>query len=502
MQRRHRIPTFAGALWLCLAVGGAAAQGVATPDVVAPASPASAAASGDTSFLVQNLTRAELWRFFEPRPGGGVHPDYVFFGNRSTLGARYRGARWGLHGAIQYVRLENLPSGAIGPGLLGTGGAYFYQANGTFSYQFYLRSLGLTFTHPRSGAWIEAGRFSRAEPASGDPTIDTLTRAHLNGRLLGDMEWSMYQRAWDGARGGIARDGWRATVTAAVPTQGTYEESANLSMSKLRVAAVEVNTRASALVPHTAVTAFAYAYDDRRGVTARPDNRVDLPAGTVPATARADVRIGTLGVSAVGAYPHAVGRWDALLWGAVQTGHWYEQRHRARAAAAHVGHQWTRVPWQPWLRGGVDYASGDASAADNAHGTFFPMLPSGNQFSRSSSYAFMNVVDAWAEARVTPASAVDAQVAVHHVRLANRADWWYTGSGATARVGNYFGFQARNPAGEQALGPVLEGEITWRPARWYTLRVYAARMRGGETVRAVFAGRRLVTAWLESLVSF
>ena len=81
------------------------------------------AAPGDTSFLVQNLTRAELWRFFEPRPGGGVHPDYVFFGNRSTLGARYRGSRWGLHGAIQYVRLENLPSGAIGPGLFGTGGA-------------------------------------------------------------------------------------------------------------------------------------------------------------------------------------------------------------------------------------------------------------------------------------------------------------------------------------------------------------------------------------------
>ena len=77
------------------------------------------------------------------RPGGGVHPDYVFFGKRSTLGARYRGARWGMHGAIQYVRLENLPSGAIGPGLLGTGGAYFYQANGTFSYQFYLRRLGL-----------------------------------------------------------------------------------------------------------------------------------------------------------------------------------------------------------------------------------------------------------------------------------------------------------------------------------------------------------------------
>ena len=489
-------------LMLLAACAAPAAHAQRAPPIEpAPAS----AAPGDTSFLAQNLTRVELWRFFEPQPGGGVHPDYTFLGSRTTLGARYLGARWGLHGAIQYVRLENLPSGAIGPGLLGTGGAYFYQANGTFSYQLYLRSLGLSFTHPRSGVWLEAGRFSRAaaeEPASGDPSIDVLTRAHLNGRLLGDMEWSMYQRAWDGARGGIARQGWRATVTAAVPTQGTYEESANLSMSKLRVAAVEVSTRAGALVPHTAVTAFAYGYDDRRGVTARPDNQVSLPMRRVPTPTEADVRIATLGASAVGAYPQAMGRWDALAWGAVQTGHWYGQRHRAFAAAGQVGHQWTRMPWQPWLRTGVDYASGDANAVDDAHGTFFPMLPSGNQLSRSSSYALMNVVDAWAEARVTPVSTVDAQAAVHRVRLAERADWWYTGSGATARVGNFFGFQARNPIGEHALGTVMEGELTWRPTRWYTLRAYAGRMAGGNAVRTVFAGRRLVTAWLESLISF
>lgn len=463
------------------------------------------AAPGDTSFLVQNLTRAELWRFFEPRPGGGVHPDYVFLGNRSTLGARYRGARWGLHGAVQYVRLENLPSGAIGPGLLGTGGAYFYQASGTFSYQFYLRSLSASFTHPASGAWLEAGRFSRAaveEPSSGDPTIDTLVGAHLNGRLLGDMEWSMYQRAWDGARGGIARQSWRATVTAAVPTQGTYEESANLSMAKLRVAAVEVRTGAGTLVPHTSVAAFAYGYDDRRGVTARPDNQVSLPSRRVSAPLEADVRIGTFGASAVGAYPNAIGRSDALVWAAAQTGQWYGQRHRAFAVAGHVGQQWTRVPWQPWLRTGVDYASGDNNAGDDAHGTFFPMLPSGNQLSRSSTYALMNVIDAWAEARLTPASTVNAQAAVHHVRLANRRDWWYTGSGATARTGNLFGFQARNTLGTQTLGTIVEGEVTWRAARWWTLRAYAGRMAGGDAVRSVFAGGRLVTAWLESLVSF
>ena len=485
---------------LTLAIGRVATAQDAAPVVSTPPS----SALGETSFLVQNLTRAELWRFFEPKPGGGTNPDYAFAGNRSTLGARYRGARWGLAGAIQYVRLENLPSGAIGPGLLGTGAAYFLQAGGTFSYQFYLRSLSVMFTHQASGAWLEAGRFSRAaaeEPASGDGALDALTRSHLNGRLLGDMEWSMYQRAWDGVRGGITRPGWRATATAASPTQGTYEESANLTMDRLRIGAVEVGARAGTLVPHTALSVFGYLYDDRRRVTSRPDNQPPPSAGPV-AVASADVRIGTVGASAVATFPHASGRFDALGWAAVQTGDWYGQRHRAWSATVQAGHQWTRAPWQPWLRGGIDYASGDGSESDDAHGTFFPMLPSGNQLSRSNTYALMNVVDGWVDARLSPSSALEVVTAVHLVGLATGSDRWYTGSGGTARAGNYFGFQGRASGGARRLGTLVESEVAWRATRWWTLRGYAGRMAGGDVVRNLFAGDRLMTAWVESLFSF
>ncbi len=214
------------------------------------------------------------------------------------------------------------------------------------------------------------------------------------------------------------------------------------------------------------------------------------------------MRIGTVGASAVAAFPRGARRWDGLLWGAVQTGGWFGQKHRAYAAAAQVGHQWTAAPWQPWLRAGVDYASGDGDALDGTHGTFFPMLPSGNHLSRSSTYALMNLREAWAEARLAPARAVDIVAAVHAVGLAQAADRWYTGSGATARTGNYFGFQGRNTAGAASLGTIVEGELTWRPARWWTLRGYAGRMTGGAAVRQLFAGDRLVTAWLESRFSF
>ena len=38
---------------------------------------------------------------------------------------RVEGSRFDLSGAFNYVRLENLPTNAIGPGGLGTGAFYF-----------------------------------------------------------------------------------------------------------------------------------------------------------------------------------------------------------------------------------------------------------------------------------------------------------------------------------------------------------------------------------------
>lgn len=481
----------------CLAASTAHAQNAAASAASADA-PSSQDAAGDTTFLVENMTRAEVWSYFQPPLNAGTHPDYTFFGNRSTLGASYRGTRWSATGALQYVRLENLPSGSIGPGLLGTGAAYYFQASGTFSYQFYLRGLSLGWRDAASGAWFEGGRLSRAastETPSGDATIDRLVATELNGRLLGDMEWSFYQRAWDGVRGGVRRGGLAATVTAAFPTQGTFEESANLPMDRVRVAAAEFTLAPGTLVPRTRVEVFGIGYDDTRPVTARPDNSGHEPR-------RADIRVWTAGASAAGAYPWRWGVTDVVGWAAGQSGAWYELSHRAVAATGAVGHRFTGAPWRPWLRAGVAYASGDTSATDGAHGTFFPMLPSGDRVSRLNAYALMNVVDRWAALELQPHRALDVTASVRRVALASTADRWYQGSGATLRLGNYFGYQGRNGRGGSTIGTVVDGGATWRPVRWWTLRAFAGRISGGDVVTRLFRDDRLVTAWLESTLHF
>lgn len=466
-------------------------------DAGAAASTTASRAPGTTTFLVENVTRAELWRYFTPPPGAGREPNYGFAGNRSTLGVAYDGARWTLDGAIQYVRIENLPRGAIGPGLLGTGAAYYFQAVGTFSYQFYLRGLSFGVKDLAPGLRLRAGRFSMGHesPDDAEAPVTALAAERLDGRLLGDMPWSFYQRAWDGVQTSLKRRRWAATVTGAQPTQGTFEESANLTLDRLHVVSADVVAAPGALVPHTMVRVFGIAYDDRRQVRARPDN------SGVSATG-ADVRIATYGLEAAGSYPVGGGRWDAVLWSAGQIGDWYGEAHRAASAAAEGGYEWSSRAWRPRLRAGAVYASGDDDGEDRRHRTFFAMLPSGDRYVGSNAYALMNVWDTWAQASIEPASSLALSTAVHHVALAQGADRWYSGSGATERRGNYFGFLTRNTHGATALGTIAEATVRWHPVKWWTLRAYGARMWGGDAVRGVFSGDRLTTAWLESTVSF
>ena len=228
---------------------------------------------------------------------------------------------------------------------------------------------------------------------------------------------------------------------------------------------------------------------------ARPDN------SGVTAQA-ADVTLATFGAAAVGVYPRAAGAWDVVVWTAGQVGDWYGQSHRAWSALAEGGYQWTAAPGRPWLRAGVTYASGDGDGEDDRHETFFPMLPAGDRFVRSNTYALMNAVDAWTEAQVTPHPRVEIVAGLHHVALASAADRWYAGSGATERTGNYFGYFGRNTHGARTLGSLAEADVSWQLARWWWLRGSVTGFAGGDAVRAVFAGDRLVMAAIESKIRF
>jgi hypothetical protein len=460
-----------------------------------PATVAAKPADSSWRWTLSNVTRLEGWQFFEPPPTGG-DPDYTFLGNRLRAGLSRTWRRVDVTGAIQFVQFGGLPSDAFGPGFLGTGALYFDQSGETDSRGLYLPALNVRLRLPH-GVTLVAGRFgytSGAEAPSGRPKIEAVKRARLDSRLVGDFEWSLYQRAWDGVRADVDRTTWHASGAWMIPTQGGFDEDAGASLGDVDVGAFTITLRPGVALPATDLAAFVYTYRDDRRVTGRPDN-------TGRIASRVDVSVANIGASAIGSARRGPGDIDWMGWFAVQRGSWYEQSHRAWSMALEGGYQWT-TGWQPWVRAGFLHASGDDTPADARHDTFFPMMPTVRRYSFTTAYAPMNLRDAFVELAVRPTPRVRGRVDVRSLRLASAADRWYGGSGATQKRGAFFGYAGRPSGGFRDLGTVIEGaaDVTINP-HW-SVNGFFGTIAGGRVVTNLFRGDRLRFGYIESVIQF
>ena len=225
-------------------------------------------------------------------------------GNRLFLGVEGRRRRAEFTVGLQYVQFGGLPENAIGPGPLGAGGAYFQHAGRSDSRQLYLRTINVRLKDVLPGLDLQLGRMgytSGAEAASGVPKIEAVKRQRLDSRLLGEFEWSLYQRtstvfAWIGREAPA-----RLTASAFHPTQGGFEDAAGVSIDDLTIVSGVATLQTRSPIRGAEWQVFSHYYDDTRVVTARPDN-------TGHAAGRADVQVTTIGTSVVGACGTPQGR--------------------------------------------------------------------------------------------------------------------------------------------------------------------------------------------------
>jgi hypothetical protein len=452
-------------------------------------------ATAPLRWSVTNTSRLESWSFFDPPPTRG-DPDYTFVANRLRIGITGAWSRLDVNAAVQYVQFAGLPTQAFGPGPLGTGALYYDHSGRTDSRGVYLRTLTARARLP-GGITIQAGRFpyqSGAESPSGRPKVEAVKRARLDGRLVGEFEWSLYQRSFDGVRGDLERQGWHLSGAWFSPTQGGFEEHAGARMGGVDVGSATFALRPSVVVPATDLNVFALRYHDDRPVAARPDN-------TGLHAERTAIGVTTLGAAAIGSASTGHGETDWFVWFAGQTGSWYSQRHRAWSLALKGGYQWKTL-WQPWVRGGFLHASGDGDPIDDRHGTFFPMLPTVRKYAFTAAYAPMNLRDAFVELITRPTSRVTARVDARRLQLARAADLWYAGSGASQQRGSSFGYAGRPSGGATDLGSVLEGASDVTLGRHLSLNGFVGAIQGGRAVRTLFAGQWLRFVYLESVIQF
>lgn len=441
--------------------------------------------------------RMEGFDFFQPalNPAKGVtanQNDYVFGALRARLGVAMT-TPW-VDGLIQgqYTGLYDLPEQAFaGPpvGPLGLGGAYYKDSGSPNPGQVFLKQAYLKFKlQPMVGlpnTYFQGGRFEISdglEYKTGDAKFDTLKATRASQRLVGPFDFTHITRSFDGFSLSYDDPALNVTLSATHPTQGGFNIHAMDEISKIDLAYGAITSKRGALLPDTEARLFYLYYGDDRNVQPT-DNR---PLATRPTLSNDALAISTIGTHFLAVHKLGPGALDAMVWGAYQFGDWGNLDHSAWAATGELGYQFTEVAMKPWLRIGYFNSSGDGSAKDGSHGTFFQVMPTVRLQAKFPFYNLMNMQDAFAQVSIAPTDSTKLSVDFHHLALNNSADLFYGGSGATSRAGG-FGYFGRASGGGHSVGEMVDVGFTHTLSKNFSYNLYYAHAFGSDVTRSAYA---------------
>jgi hypothetical protein len=467
-----------------------------------------------------NRVRGEFVDWFEPLPG--VAPAgaqrYNFFGNQMRFGTKVKVPYLDVIVEGQDVRLANLPDDASGlpvVGNLGPGANYFFhshglggeanqgetilrQANGTVSQLPWLPGFSATggrFEYNDGLEWVPP-----------DPALAWVVRSRIAERLVGTFGYSQYGRTFDGARAVFDQPLFNLTAIGARPTDGGFERSGSREIGDVGFAGVTATLKElPGLSKTTDVRLFYLAYEDDRFADERDDDivpvKVDNRALAVRKADTEAIRISSIGTHIVSVADAGPGRVDALFWGVFQSGTWGQHNHhQAWAYAAEAGYQLPSVWGAPWLRVGFDQSSGDDDPNDGEHNTFFEILPTVRLYAQTPFYSEMNLQDAFAQLLLKPHPKVFLRTDFHVLRLNEKKDLWYAGSGATND--DVFGFSGIPSNDRRELADLVDISVTWTPFSWLRAYAYYGHAFGQGVANAAFAGTGLNYGYVELTVTY
>jgi nitrite reductase (NADH) large subunit len=406
--------------------------------------------------------RGEMWRAF-------VNDSEWYTGLRTRIRAQYS-FRQMLFVAAEFQDVHLLGMNEDGSGAMATYRSA--NASGDDAHGDDLRSLYVE-GRPTATSFLRVGRQDiklGQEVLYPEPNWRYLKMNRLGERLVGTVGWSHVERAYDGAAGAFEYAGAQLYGFAAQPTTGVFDaESAYSNQSNIRVGGAVLTVKRGTLVPNSEFAVFGLGHADDR-----PVHEGGLPDG---------LSVATFGAHWLGVYPLGPGNFDTTLWGAVQTGDYNGLDQQAYALIGEIGYQLPDVFAKPWLRGGINYASGDSNPTDGDHQTFFNMLPTNHlYYGFADQLSFQNLTNPFVQLRATPFEMLALNFFVHWFQLSEKDDARYAGTGAFDK--RVFGFPATaNPQQKTNVGTEYDIVATFTPHRTTTLEVGYAHLDGGAMFR-------------------
>lgn len=476
-------------------VASSAADSPPMIDAVASAPPASApkpAPQGNTeqhklgplNFTVNWRFRMEAWDWFEPSVPAQNSYGFEHSLLRVGIGQKTERFEWFAEGAQDAI--VNLPLAAVLPGAagqLGLGATYYAaNGNGQNNVNAFVRQAYVGFALPAGGK-LCLGRFTfldGAEVTPKDKSLGTLINTRITQRLIGDFGFSAVGRSYDGAQLAFNSNVGNFTFLGARPTRGVFQIDAMGELS------VDLFYGAYTATINRGISAgqfrlFALGYVDERSSVLKTDNRAD----PLRSADHDHIRIATYGADYVHVFnTQNHGKFDFLLWGAVQSGNWGVLRQRSAAFAAEAGWQPVIRSLNPWFRVGYCYGSGDSDPTDGRHGTFFQILPTPRPYARFPFYNMMNNEDFFGSGTFRLPRSFVFRSELHALRLANANDLWYGGGGAFQP--HTFGYTGRASGGSRSLANVWDVSMDVPIRYGFSLTTYYAHAWGKSIVEGIY----------------
>lgn len=461
----------------------------ANPPATAQSPPSSLAGTAPTvhklgpiEISVNWRTRAEGWNFFQGPTGDS---DYGFWNSTLRVGLGQTGEHvdWFLEG--EQPSILGLPNDAVvaaPQGQLGLGASY-YAANNNHANEAngFVKQAFVNFKH-FGPASLKLGRFEYfdgGEVKPKDPFVATIVQARIMNRLVSNFGFSAVQRAFDGAQFSLNSGPNNLTLFGARPTQGVFQVK---GMDELDVDIYSgTYTRSINAGRNSAsLRIFGMGYVDDRTNVLKTDNRPPV----VRTTDQAKIEIGTYGMDYVHVYDAGRdGKFDLVLWGALQNGSWGSQSQHAAAFVTEAGWQMP-IKVQPWFSVGYSYGSGDGDPNNSRHSTFFQLLPTPRPYARFPFYNMMNNQDAYGALNLHPVSKLSLRTEAHALRLASASDLWYSGGGAFQP--KTFGYTGRPSFGNRGLANVWDLSADYQFTRSFSTTFYYGHAWGKGVIDAIY----------------
>ncbi len=442
--------------------------------------------------------RGEFWNWFEPK--GPQSNSYNFFGSIARGAVQWKDEAFDVYFEGQNSSLAGLPDDAVAPapqGSLGLGAVYFAHNRRQNDTNIFLKQAFIVLKRVGlEGLSLKGGRFEFSEGnevLTKDPTLDWLKNVRLSQRLIGPFGFSHVGRAYDGGQASFTRGPVNLILMASHPTQGGFDLAGMKEMNEIDLLYGAINLTRPAFAENMDARFFYIYYGDDRGLL-KSDNR----SAALRAKDKQDISIHTEGAHWIYALPTTAGPVDFLAWGAIQQGQWGQLNHDAWSWDLEAGWQPAMIPWKPWFRVGYSRSSGDDNPKDHEHGTFFQLLPTARLYSFSTFYNLMNTEDGFLQLILRPFPGVVSRTDLHFIRLTEKKDLWYTGSGATESDRNVgFGFPGRPAFGHRDLFRIVETSLSYDWNTHLNLSVYYGHVFGQEVVRAIYPHDQADFGYLE-----